>query len=158
MIEIFKDIAGYEGLYQVSNLGRVKSLNYNHTNKERILSPANLRGYYRVTLQKDGNRKTYFVHRLVAHAFLENPDNLSQINHIDQNKQNNKVDNLEWCTGRYNKRYSAAKKIGCYKDNKLIKIYDAIIDTQKDGFNYGNVGSALRGKLSHHKGFQWRYE
>lgn len=158
MIEIFKDIAGYEGLYQVSNLGRVKSLNYNHTNKERILSPGNVKGYYQVVFLKNDTLKRYFVHRLVAQTFLNNPDNLPCVNHKDYNKRNNQITNLEWCDYSYNNRYSLSKKVGCYKDSKLIKVYDALRDVNKDGFYHQSVSKCCKGKLKSHKGFQWRYE
>ena len=103
--EIWRDIKGYEGLYQVSNLGRVKSLNYNHTKKEKILNLANSKGYLHVTLYKNSKYKIYKVHRLVAIHFIENPNSYSQVNHKDENKQNNKVENLEWCTQEYNNNY-----------------------------------------------------
>ena len=96
MKEIYRDIKGYEGLYQVSNLGNVKSLNYNNTNKEKVLQLcAHEKGYLYVGLYKNGKRKSYIVHRLVAETFLNNPDNLPEINHKDENKTNNCVDNLE---------------------------------------------------------------
>lgn len=95
------------GLYQVSSLGRVKSLNYNHTKKEKILtlSITNTRysyQYYRVGLYKQNKSTTYRVHRLVAETFIPNPDNLPQVNHKDHNPFNNCVDNLEWCDAKYN--------------------------------------------------------
>lgn len=105
MIEIWKDILGYEGLYQVSNLGRVKSLNYHKTRKEHILKPTNCHGYLRVNLSKNKNRKSYLVHRLVGEAFISNFDNLPEINHKDENKHNNCVENLEWCDRQYNNTY-----------------------------------------------------
>lgn len=159
MKEVFKDIEGYEGLYQVSNLGRVKSLNYNKTGNERILSSANNGlGYYFVDLHKKGKKEKHFLHRLVAEAFLENPNNLPDVNHIDQNKQNNTISNLEWCTRKYNVRYSKAKKVGCYKDNILIKTYQSMTDCIKDGFWSSQVSKCCRGLKSQYKGFQWRYE
>ena len=105
--EIWKDIKNYEGLYQVSNLGNVKSLNYSHTGKEQILKPPTTKaGYLRVYLYKEGKkRKRFLVHRLVAMAFLDNSDNLPQVNHKDENKKNNCVENLEWCTHTFNMNY-----------------------------------------------------
>lgn len=106
MQEIWKDIKGYEGLYQVSNLGRIKSLNFRGNNKEGLLKPCkNSDGYLNVRLYKDGNGKTLKVHRFVAEAFLSNPDNLPQVNHKDEDKTNNCVDNLEWCDIKYNCNY-----------------------------------------------------
>jgi hypothetical protein len=113
MQEIWKDIIGYEGLYQVSNLGRVKSF---HKWKrascpdEYILkSEPNNRGYHQVMLYKDGHRHKFLVHRLVASVFVPNPDNLPHINHIDEDISNNRASNLEWCTPLYNNCYGTAK-------------------------------------------------
>ena len=98
MIKEWKPVVGYEGLYEVSNMGRVKSLKRLRT-KERIIAQfQNHRGYARVTLWKDNSQKKYSVHRLVAEAFIPNPNNLPEVNHIDGDKQNNHMDNLEWCT------------------------------------------------------------
>lgn len=121
--EIWKDIQGYEGLYQVSNLGRVKSLNYKRTGKERILKPSNNgQGYLRVKLCKDGNREQPLVHRLVATVFCENPEGYTEVNHLDENKQNNMADNLEWCSRQYNVTYNGrAKKAGKKAGKKLSK-------------------------------------
>lgn len=107
MEEIWKDIRGYEGLYQVSNLGCVKSLNWRNqgVQKNLWLKPHN-RGYLQVELAKDGQKKCFVVHRLVADAFIPNPDGLPQVNHKDEEKTNNCVENLEWCSRSYNAKYS----------------------------------------------------
>lgn len=115
MTEIWKDISDYEGVYQVSNMGRIKSLrrldSIGKSRKERLLiSIPNAEGYIRTELNKNGKRHTFSTHRLVAKAFLANPANKPQINHIDGNKSNNKVHNLEWCTGSEN--VSHALKLG----------------------------------------------
>ena len=115
MIEEWRDIEGYEGLYQVSNLGRVKSLarvvirsdGKPNTVNEKILKYGMNRGYCAVVLCKDGKKKMYKVHRLVAMAFLRNPHNLPEVNHKDEDKKNNCVDNLEWCTSLYNINYGS---------------------------------------------------
>ncbi len=157
MQEIWKDIIGYENLYKVSNLGRVKSL---HNGKERILKQAfDGWGYLIVSLCKNGINKTPKVHRLVAEAFIPNPNKLSQINHIDEDKTNNCIDNLEWCTNKYNQRYSNAKQIGCYKDGKLVKVYDAILDVEQDGYNHRNISSCCNHRYGYKTahGFEWRF-
>ena len=109
--EIWKDIPEYEGLYQVSNMGRVKSLKYNRSGKEKILKFGKTKnGYLYVNLYKDGKVKHYDIHRLVASTFIPNPDNLSEVNHKDENKENNHVDNLEFCNHTYNINYGTCKK------------------------------------------------
>lgn len=115
--EIYNDIVGYKGLYQISNTGKVKSLfrlesfpsaivkggNFIRKRKEKILSPApDKDGYLRVVLCKDGILKNFFVHRLVISAFKPNLSNFPEVNHIDGNKLNNCVDNLEWCSPSHN--------------------------------------------------------
>ena len=110
MVEEWKDVEGYENIYQVSNYGNVRSLDrYDRLGRFKpgtILTAAdNGHGYKHVRLHKDGNHKMFYVHRLVAGAFIENPDNLPQVNHMDEDKSNNHVDNLEWCTNEYNSNY-----------------------------------------------------
>lgn len=104
MEEIWKDIKGYEGLYQVSNLGRVKSLNYNKTGKEKILRPVSTPdGYLKVNLYSS-KCCTKRIHRLVAETFIEIPE--LEVNHLNGNKEDNSIENLEWCTHPENERYS----------------------------------------------------
>lgn len=107
MQEVWKSISGFDGYYEVSNLGRVRSLGAGQTHKTpRILSEGRLVGGYRsVVLSKNGVIKQCKVHRLVAEAFIPNPFGLPMINHKDENPSNNRVDNLEWCTARYNANY-----------------------------------------------------
>ena len=105
MKEIFKDIKNYEGLYQVSNLGRVYSVRNN-----KILKPKlNKYGYLSVNLKYKGSRVTKSIHRLVGEAFIPNPNDLPQVNHKDEDKTNNCVDNLEWCTAKYNHNYGTCR-------------------------------------------------
>ncbi len=100
--EIWKDIEGFEG-YQISNLGRVKSLNYRHTKRERILQQKLSRnGYCQIVLCKNGKKYTFVVHRLVATAYISNPNGKPQVNHLDECKINNCAENLEWCTCKEN--------------------------------------------------------
>ena len=115
--EIWRPIEGYEGLYEVSSYGRVKSLKRPYENnggiqwtKERILSPGKDKdGYLQVNLHCNGKQHQRKIHRLVAQAFLPNPDNLPQVNHRDEDKLNNRVENLEWCTAKYNSNYGSRK-------------------------------------------------
>ena len=112
MEEEWKDIKGYEGRYQISSFGRVKSLNYRCTGREKILDfkSTNSRGYVIAKLCKEGKVKSYTVHKLVAEAFIPNPNNYKEINHRDENKINNHVSNLEWCTRKYNCNYGTRNK------------------------------------------------
>ena len=114
MIEEWRPIEGYEGLYEISSYGRVRSLDKYvksksesyRLHKGKVLSPEkNTRGYLSVVLSYNGKHKTITVHRLVAQAFLPNPDNLPEINHKDEDKTNNNVTNLEWCDHKYNVNY-----------------------------------------------------
>ena len=103
-MEEWRDIKGYEGLYQVSNRGKVRSLNYGNTGKIREISQrTNKGGYQDVTLHKNGKKKTLTVHRLAAIAFIPNPDNKPEVDHIDTNPSNNNVDNLRWVTSLENR-------------------------------------------------------
>lgn len=103
MHEIFKPIHDFEIKYAVSNLGHIKSFNYRGTGKERVLKPiVSNNGYETVIFYINSKAKRLYVHRLVAIEFLNNPDNLKEVNHIDGNKRNNNVNNLEWCTSKQN--------------------------------------------------------
>lgn len=105
MDEIWKDIKGYNGHYQVSNLGKIKS--FKRCPQGKLLKTnIDCDGYETVSLTLNKKPRKYKVHRLVAIAFLDNTNNLTEINHKDKNKLNNKVDNLEWCSRRYNCLYS----------------------------------------------------
>lgn len=172
MKENWKDIKGYEGLYQVSNLGRIKSLEFrNHKynfQKEKILKP-NKSGtckYLAITLSKNKKRKRYLIHRLVAETFISNPYNFAQINHKDENKQNNCENNLEWCTRNYNMNYGTQierahkkqrKKINQYDLNgNFIKQWDSIADIIKE-LKDTNVYKCCVGKYKQSKGYIWKY-
>lgn len=110
MEEIWKDVVGYEGLYLISNLGRVKSVTRKtpdgRTISGKIMSPyLNNGGYFMITLSMFNKKKRLLIHRLVASTFIPNPDNKPQVNHIDENKQNNCVNNLNWMTNKENQEH-----------------------------------------------------
>ena len=170
-MEIWKDIVGYENLYQVSNLGRVKSLNYLQKGKEQILKGFKVTsGYLAVNLSKDGKSKTHTIHRLVAKTFIENPDNLPQVNHKDECKTNNRLDNLEWCSSKYNCNYGTRNKrqseilTNYPKFSKQVlcvetgKIYPSAMQVKRElGFAGGNISAVCRGKGKTAYGFHWKY-
>lgn len=109
--EVWKPVRNYEGLYEVSNMGRVKSLNYRHTGKERILKTRkNRSGYVTVNLYQEGKMKTCTIHKLVGQEFLENPMGYTELNHLDEDKENNRADNLEFCSRSYNINHGTRNK------------------------------------------------
>ena len=182
MEEIWKDKKDYEGLYQVSNLGRAKSLDRyikgkGHSlqfKKGRILKPMkDNNGYLKVRLCNGEKSKTFNLHRLVAEAFIDNPDNLPQVNHKDENKTNNVVTNLEWCDSRYNKNYGTRNKRISEKmtngklskpvlqydlEGNLIREWKSTMECGRNGFNHGAVNACCLGKLKTYKGFIWEYK
>lgn len=161
LLEEWKDVKGYEGIYKISNLGRIKSLPRNGTIKtERILRVFEDRyGYLYVSLNKNNSKKKEKVHRLVATAFISNPNSYEQVNHIDENKKNNHVENLEWCTAKYNQNYSkykAYKKVKCLNTNIIYKsILDASIKLNVDR---SSISKVCRGKRNDVNGFKFEYE
>jgi hypothetical protein len=171
MKEEWKDIQNYEGLYQVSNLGRVKSFRRStklRCKDEYILKPflAN-NGYAQVTLYNNTKKHKFLVHRLVACAFIPNPDNLPQINHKDEDRTNNVVENLEWCTAEYNNAYGTAKLRAIDTvskpieqvtfDGKVIAVYRSTrIASEILKINTGTLRAAVI-KHSQFNGYFWRY-
>ena len=155
--ENWKDIEGYQGLYQISDKGRVKSLYFG---KERILKPGNNgQGYLHVILCKNGKMKYYKVHRLVCQTFIPNPNNLPEVNHKDENKENNSVHNLEWCSSKYNINYgthnqrSAEKRskpvLQFTKDGIFVNEWKSTIDVQKNlGYACGHISNCCNGKTN----------
>lgn len=168
--EIWEDIKGYEGLYQVSSLGNVKSLNYNHTKKEKVLKPRTIKdGYQQVILYSNGKIKPMLVHRLVVQAFLPNPYKLQEVNHIDENPSNNNAENLEWCEHRYNLNYGShnervSKALTNGKKSKPVMcietgvIYPSTNEVQRQlGFSRGNISQCCNGKKNTSYKYHWKY-
>jgi hypothetical protein len=140
-IEIYKDVVGYEGIYQVSNLGNVKrvliswGVKGRDSNNYVIKAFINSSGYYRVGLTKNNKHSNHFIHRLVAKAFIENKNNYPIINHINGIKTDNKVDNLEWCTASQNVRHAIKMglmtfKKGYFSNQDYSKLCKKIIDIE----------------------------
>ena len=162
MSEEWRDVIGYEGLYQVSDQGRVKSFKWN---KERFLKPSmDKDGYLLVNLCAGGKPKTLKVHRLVCEAFHENPDNKPQVNHINEDKTDNRACNLEWCTCKQNVNHGSrnervSKPVGQYSlDGKLIKLWPSTMEAERQaGFNHGNISQVANGKYKQAYGCIWKY-
>ena len=124
---------------------------------KKILKPANCRGYDRYCLHKDKIQTMKFGHRLVAEAFIPNPNNLETVNHIDENKTNNSFKNLEWMTREDNMIYSYAKKVAMIKDGKIIKIFQSTQEAKRNGFSQSNIWKCCHGIFKQTGGYQWRY-
>lgn len=181
-MEEWKDIEGYEGVYQVSNYGRVRSLdrwakvcgNGQRFVKGRMLAIGKYPNGYSMVNFTDGKGKpsSKLVHRLVAQAFIPNPDNKPQVNHKDENITNNYVENLEWCTPKYNANYGTRNE-RCYESNRkhfkpvyqidkdcgmVIRWWDSISNAEK-GVNVDEtlIGRVCKGKGDTAAGFVWRY-
>ena len=181
--EVWKDVVGYEGLYKISNYGRIKTLEryyfsgmYNSIKKhqqEMIRKNEKTKnGYFRVALYKNGKTKRYLVHRLVAQHFIPNINNFSQINHKDENKENNYYKNLEWCNNKYNVNYGkrnekARKSIIKIKGRKVnqydlqgnfIKQYSSINGASRQFNRKGNnIRACCKGNQKTAYGYKWKY-
>lgn len=158
-LEEWRPIDGYENLYAVSSKGRVKNIETGKVLKNKIGS----HGYPFVALCKgDGKPKQIMIHRLVAEAFIENPDNLAQVNHIDECKSNNDVENLEWCTASQNTRHSAHQrscKINQLSlDGEFIKQWESSEQIKRHlGYSNGHIIDFCKGKRNKAYGFRWEY-
>ena len=164
-------------MYQISNCGNVRSLDritsnqngskINRAGKPKAKTIDNL-GYYHVRLSKDSKTNTFRIHRLVAEAFIENPNGYKEINHIDQNKLNNDVSNLEWCTHKENVNHGDEIERGAIKqrksfrqldmDGNLIKVWNGFKKMQREtGFERKSVYECCIGKRESYKGYRWEY-
>ena len=178
-MEIWKDLVGFEGKYKISSEGRVKSLDYNRTGKERIMKPSpNGCGYLQVSLCKDNKMYTKKVHRLVAEAFIPNPLCLATVNHKNEIKTDNRVENLEWMSDYDNRMYgtrlariSIANKgkfinrkdqskvvLQFTKDGKFVAEFPSGKEVERQlGFDQGNISMCCLGKRKHSYGYVWKY-
>lgn len=173
--EEWRPMVGYEGYYEVSNLGQIRGVERlinckNGTRKTirgKVLKQSThyKNGYKSVMVTVSGNQKRILVHRAVAIAFLENPNDLPEINHKDENKENNAVENLEWCTRQYNNSYGSAKVRGHekqskpvkqIKDGKVIAIYPSAMEAARQtGGTQGGISGCCRGELKTSGGYKW---
>ena len=171
MVEVWKAIPGHEGIYEVSNLGRVRSLDRIKRNGKRMkgrivkLQEHSNTGYVAIGLYKDGLCKMSLVHRLVASAFIPNPNNLPEINHKDEDKTNNQADNLEWCNRTYNNNYGSRmekmlktiepkmRKVAQWDwGGNLIKIYPSFNQASREtNISHGTLGRLLRGQATNNQ-------
>lgn len=170
--EEWKPIEGYEGLYEISNCGRVKSIDYQGHKRELILKPSKRPNYYSVNLCKDGFHKSCYIHRLVAAAFIPNPNNLPCVNHKNENCLDNRAENLEWCTYKYNSNYGTAKQRQSEKiKGKLNGKQSKPIRCVETNIVYPSAAEAgrqlniykccitkcCRGQNKTYKGYHWEY-
>lgn len=165
MKEVWKDIEGYEGLYQISNLGRVKRV----TTGRILKGGKDKDGYLMVKLYKNNIRSNKKIHRLVAEAFIPNPENKPQVNHADENKTNNSLDNLEWMTakeninhGTHNERVSKTMSIPIIATNlktgESQEFYGASECARQLGLYQQHISAVLKGILKQTKGFTFKYK
>ena len=177
--EVWKDIKGYEGQYQVSNKGNIYSVDRKDSQGKkcggRMLRPGcHIDGYLQVNLYKNGIAKRKPIHRLVAEAFIPNTNGFPQVNHRDEDKVNNNVENLEWCTSKYNNNHGTriertSKKIRAVNvKNGEVFTFSSTVEARRNGYNSGAVSQACRGIYRNsngkligdgrtYKGYKWYY-
>lgn len=156
-----KDIQGYEGMYAVTSCGKV----YSYKSK-KFLKPYKMKsGYLQVSLCKNSKQKKYSIHRLVQKTYLSNPDNLPQVNHKDENKENNALPNLEWCDQKYNSNYgthvqrvakACGKPIYCIELNRTFD--GARAAARELGLQQSNITQCCKGKHKTCGGYHWKYQ
>lgn len=163
--EIWKDIVGFEGYYQVSNLGQIKRLASCRARRERIRVPYPApNGYMRLVLSANNRRRTVSIHREVACAFIPNPNALDTVNHLDFDKNNNTVSNLEWLSASDNIKHSCDggkhfRKAVVQKDltGNVVKVWESAFATEKIGYKATNVSACCRGKKKTYKNHKWEF-
>lgn len=171
-VENWKPVAGYEGIYEVSDLGNVRSLARKDSRgslvRGRVLKANSVGNYRAVDLYKDGKRKLSLVHRLVAGAFILNPADLPQVNHVDGDPSHNAVGNLEWTTGRDNVIHAmhtlgrergpcARRPVEALHDGRVVLSFESANAAAKNGFDNSAISKCCRGELLTHHGFGWRF-
>ena len=174
--EVWMDVVGYEGYYKVSNKGNVRSVERTDALGRKQggltlrLAP-HTGGYLCITLNKNGKKKTKLVHRLVAETFLPNPNNYPEVNHLDEDKTNNELSNLEWCEPSYNINYGPRNKKDAQTKSKKVRAiniesgevatFSSTKDAMRKGYSSGNVSAACRGIYyggNLYRGYEWSYE
>lgn len=163
MKELWKNVPEYEGLYQISSLGQVRSLK-----KNKLLKPETTHfGHKRVRLYKDGVTKKIYVHQLVARAFIPNPNLFPYVNHMDQNPANNHADNLEWCTQKHNLNYGTRNQRlrqsidaphvrQLTPDGYFVAEYQSVlVAAELLGYDYSNIYKCCRGEKQTMYGYKW---
>lgn len=146
-----KDIKGYEGLYAVTSCGKV----WSYKSKKFLIPSINSKKYLQVTLCKEGKSKQFLVHRLVAEAYIPNPDNLETVDHIDGNKEHNYINNLRWMTRADNTRKGRSKPIRCLENGIIYPSQNAA--AKELGLDVGSVSKVVRGVMKQTKGFHFEY-
>ena len=171
--EIWKPVVGYEGKYEVSNTGKVRSLNYHRSGLAKELAQKiDKYGYCVVTLCSNGQHKSLTVHRLVAIAFIDNPNHFPQINHKNERKDDNCVENLEWCTQLYNANYGTRniramdnrhtgkfrKKVVQLKEGKVVNEYVSLAEASRQtGIYYKMISRVACGERARTHGYEWKF-
>lgn len=174
--EIWLPVKGYEGLYEVSSFGRVRSIGKGGSgnSKMRIMSPrVTTKGYLSVQLWNNGIGKNHKIHRIVAEAFIPNWFDDTQVNHRDENKHNNHIDNLEWCSSKYNSNYGTRNEritekmtngklskpvLQFTKTGEFVREWPSSQEVGRNGFDNSTIRKCCNGKRKSHNGFVWKYK